>query len=98
DREENCTLLPVLAGCLALSENSVRGRALGAKYLARAKAMPAGDARSAAWLAATDAWLAGDCDRSLAIHETLVAQWPRDLLAGAFGQLHAFNIGDPEAL
>ncbi|HYD07279.1 MAG TPA: hypothetical protein VEC60_16205 [Reyranella sp.] len=98
DKEESCALLPVLAANLVLSTNSAEGRALGAKYLARAKAMPAGDARSATWLAATEAWLAGDSDRSLAIHETLVEQWPRDLLAGAIGQLHAFNLGASEAL
>jgi tetratricopeptide (TPR) repeat protein len=28
----------------------------------------------------------------------MVAQWPRDLLAGKLGQLHAFNMGDSEAL
>jgi len=54
--------------------------------------------REKAWIEATDAWLAGDDDRSLAIHEKLIAEWPRDLLAGKLGQLLAFNHGDAEAL
>jgi tetratricopeptide (TPR) repeat protein len=28
----------------------------------------------------------------------MVGEWPRDLLAGKLGQLHAFNLGDAEAL
>lgn len=99
DGEEKCVLLPVLAANLVLSMNSVEGRTLGAKYLARAQAMSKGiGARERAWLDATQAWLDGDTDKSLAIHEKMVAEWPRDLLAGKLGQLHAFNQGDAEAL
>lgn len=98
DREEKCALLPVMAANLVLSMNSPEGHELGARYLARARAMPTGGPREAAWIEATDAWLNGDGDRSLAIHEKLVGEWPRDLLAGKLGQLHAFNLGDAEAL
>jgi tetratricopeptide (TPR) repeat protein len=98
DREESCALLPVMAANLHLSMNSHEGHALAATYLARAKAMPGPGSREKAWIEATDAWLAGDGARSLAIHEKLVAEWPRDLLAGKLGQLHAFNHGDAEAL
>jgi tetratricopeptide (TPR) repeat protein len=99
DAEEKCALLPALAANLFLSMNSAEGHALGAKYLARAQAMSKGiGARERAWLAATLAWVDGDTDRSLAIHEKMVAEWPRDLLAGKLGQLHASNLGDAEAL
>ena len=99
DKEEKCALLPVLAANFVLSMNSVEGRALGAKYLKRAQAMSKGiGARERAWLDATQAWVDGDTDKSLAIHERMVAEWPRDLLAGKLGQLHAFNMGDSEAL
>src|SRR4029079_7347324 len=47
---------------------------------------------------ATQAWLDGDGDRSLALHEKIVAEWPRDLLAGKPGQLHALHPGEGEAL
>jgi tetratricopeptide (TPR) repeat protein len=53
--------------------------------------------REQAWLAATEAWVAGDGARSLALHEKMVAEWPLDLLAGKLGQLHAFTLGDAEA-
>jgi len=99
DAEETCALLPLLAANLVLSLNSVEGRARGAKYLARAQAMSKGiGPREQAWLVATQAWLDGDTDKSLALHETMVAEWPRDLLAGALGQLHALDLGDAEAL
>jgi tetratricopeptide (TPR) repeat protein len=99
DQEERCALLPLMAANLVLSMNSVEGRTRGGRYLARAQAMSKaiGD-RERAWLAATQAWIDGDTDRSLAIHEKMVAEWPRDLLAGKLGQLHAFNQGDAEAL
>jgi tetratricopeptide (TPR) repeat protein len=99
DREERCALLPVMAANLVLSMNSAEGRALGARYLARAQSMSKGvGPRERAWLDATQAWIDGDGNRGLAIHEKLVAEWPRDLLAGKLGQLHAFNLGDAEAL
>src|SRR5687768_18573699 len=95
DKEDKCALLPVLAANLVLSVNSREGRDLGAKYMTRAKAMARNaTSREKAWIEATDAWLAGDGDKNLAIHEKIVAQWPRDLLAGKLGQLHAFNHGD----
>src|SRR6478752_5843905 len=99
DKEEECALLPALAANLVLSMNSAEGRALGAKYLTRAQAMSKGiGPRERAWLDATQAWIGGDTDKSLAIHEKMVAEWPHDLLAGKLGQLHAFNMGDSEAL
>jgi len=102
DKEESCALLPVMAANLVLSMNSAEGQEAARRYLARAQALAKGgeeaNDRESAWLAATAAWLAGETDRSLAIHEAMAADWPRDLLAGKLGQLHAFNRGDSEAL
>jgi tetratricopeptide (TPR) repeat protein len=99
DTEEKCALLPVMAANLVLSMNSVEGHTLGGKYLARARTMTKGiGPREQAWLDATQAWLDGDGARSLVLHEKMVAEWPRDMLAGKLGQLHAFNQGDAEAL
>jgi tetratricopeptide (TPR) repeat protein len=99
DREQSCALLPVLAATLALSMNSPDGRAMGHRYLARARAMSAGATpREKAWIAATEAWAAGDTGRSLQLYEKIVTDWPRDLLAGKVGQLLAFNQGDAKAL
>lgn len=100
DKEEHCALLPLMAANLVLSMNSPDGRALGLRYLARARTLAGttANARERAWLAATEAWAAGDTDRSLAIHEQMAAEFPRDLLGIKLGQLHAFNRGDAETL
>ncbi len=99
DKEERCLLLPVIAANLLLSMSSTEGHAAGRRFLERAQAMGKGaNHRELAWLAATEAWLAGDSDRSLALHEKLLAEWPRDLLSAKVAQLHAFNRGDAEGL
>ena len=99
DKEKSCALLPVMAANLMLSMNSADGHAAARRYLARGQELGKdANARERAWIAATDAWLAGETDRSLKIHEDMAAEWPRDLLAGKLGQLHAFNRGDSEAL
>jgi len=99
DKAEGCALLAVMAANLMLSMHSAEGHAAAQRYLARARQF-ATDAnpRERAWIAATGAWAAGETDRSLKIHEDMAAEWPRDLLAGKLGQLHAFNRGDSEAL
>ena len=100
DKEERCALLPTMAANLVLSMNSPDGHALGLRYLARAKTLAGTTAnpRERAWIAATEAWAAGDTDRSLVLHEQMAAEFPRDLLAIKLGQLHAFNRGDAETL
>ena len=102
DKEERCALLPVMAANLVLSMNSAEGREAAGRYLARARTLSTGGtdatARERAWIATTEAWLAGETDRSLKIHEEMAVEWPRDLLAGKLGQFHAFNHGDSEAL
>ena len=99
DKEASCLLLPVMAANLVLSMNSTEGRALAARYLAQAERMPTpANPREQAWFAATRAWIDGDTERALRIHEEMVAEWPRDIVAGKIGQLHAFNCGDAPAL
>jgi tetratricopeptide (TPR) repeat protein len=97
DQPGTCALLPVMAANIALSSNSRDGHGAAASCLARARTMPNSGAREQAWIQATDAWLAGDRDRSLALHEKLLTQWPRDVLAGRVGQLLADSLGDAEA-
>lgn len=102
DREERCALVPALAANLVLSMYSTEGHEMARRYLARAKLLARdgsdANARERAWLAATEAWVACDTDATLKIHEEMAVEWPRDLLAGKLGQLHAFNRGDAEAL
>ncbi|MFO1161533.1 MAG: tetratricopeptide repeat protein [Reyranellaceae bacterium] len=102
DREERSTLLPLMAANLVLSMYSDDGHRAARQYLTRAKALSRDGAdandRERAWLAATEAWIDGDTERCLRIHDQLTIHWPRDLLAGKLGQLHAFNRGDSQAL
>jgi tetratricopeptide (TPR) repeat protein len=102
EKEERAPLLPLMAASLMLSMNSTDGQAGAERLLARAQSLSrnGSDAndRERAWLATTTAWVAGDTDRCLAIHEKMAVDWPRDLLAIKLGQLHAFNRGDAEAL
>lgn len=100
DREEGCALLPVMAANLVLSMNAEDGRAAARRYLEQARRLAAAGVteREQAWMAATEAWLAGRPDRALAIHDEMMTRWPRDMLAGKLGQLHAFNAGESEAL
>ncbi|CAN5676219.1 hypothetical protein BH11PSE3_BH11PSE3_26430 [soil metagenome] len=99
DKETRCALLPLLAATLLLSTNSPEGRESARGHLARARTLSAdANDRERAWLATTEAWIDGDTDRCLKIHEDMAARWPRDLLAGKVGQLHAVNAGDAEAL
>ncbi len=103
DKEESCALLPAMAANLVLSMYSSEGHDAARRYLARAEALAANaittpNDRERAWLSSTAAWIDGDTARCLAIHEDMVERWPRDLLAGKLGQLHAFNGGDAKAL
>jgi len=84
DKEASCALLPVMAANLVLSMNSNEGREAARKYLLRARTLAASatNAREQAWLATTAAWIDGDTDRCLKIHEDMAAEWPRDVLAG----------------
>jgi hypothetical protein len=99
DKEETCAMLPVMAANLVLSMNSDEGRGGARRYLARAKSLPPALTHPRAGLARHDRGL--DRRRHRPLPEdprTHGDQWPRDLLAGKLGQLHAFNRGDAEAL
>jgi hypothetical protein len=99
DKESRCAMLPLMAANLVFSMNSTDGHAAGLRYLSRARALAKdANARERAWLAATDAWAAGDGCAAQKIHEDMASEWPRDLLSAKLGQLHAFNHGDAEGL
>jgi tetratricopeptide (TPR) repeat protein len=99
DKEQRCALVPLLAANLLLTVNSSEARTLATRHLERIKTL-AGDlnGRERAWLAATDAWLAGQRDRAQEIHERMAVDWPRDLLAAKIGQLHAIDRGDAKGI
>ncbi len=99
DKEEKCALLPLVAASLVLTMYSPEGQEAATRSLKRAKALQASASpRELAWLGAIEAWVAGDADRSLQQFRRIVAEWPRDLLAGKLAQLLAFNRGEAETL
>lgn len=99
DAEEKCPMLPLVAASLFLSMYSPDGHAAATRHLARAQKMTAGASpREFAWLGAIEFWVGGDTDRSLQQFRRIVAEWPRDLLAGKLAQLLAFNRGEAETL
>ena len=101
DKEERCALLPVMAANLAAVDELGRRPRDRRRAISPApgkladgrqrRASGPGSPRPRPGSPATR-------DRSLKIHEDMAAEWPRDLLAGKLGQLHAFNRGDAEAL
>lgn len=68
-------------------------------YLAAARAaLGRATPREALLTEAIGAWVDGDLDRALALHEVIAARWPRDVAAAKLGQYHAFNRGDARRL
>jgi tetratricopeptide (TPR) repeat protein len=98
DHDERSPMLKLMAACLTLSLDAPDGEAAGRRYLEKAKTMPGANAREKAWIVAVEAWVQRDIDRALELHLAMAAEWPRDLMSVKIGQLHAFNIGNNEAL
>ena len=54
--------------------------------------------REQRFIAAIDAWAAGDIPRAIALHEEQAREFPRDLASVKLGQYHLFNIGDSQGM
>jgi hypothetical protein len=54
--------------------------------------------RERLWLAALEAWHAGDIGRAAEHHEALAEQFPRDLSSAKIGIIHRFMTGDSDAM
>ncbi|KQP14425.1 tetratricopeptide repeat protein [Pseudorhodoferax sp. Leaf267] len=63
-------------------------------FLARAQAAPDATPREQRFIAAIAAWVAGDIDAAIRLHEEQATQFPRDLVSVKLGQYHLFNRGD----
>jgi hypothetical protein len=89
---------PLLQACIAAVHMFAESREAPANarpFLERARA-GAGrcTAREQRFIAAVDAWVAGDIPRAIALHEEQAAEHPRDLASLKLGQYHLFNRGD----
>ncbi|CAN5861596.1 tetratricopeptide repeat protein [soil metagenome] len=64
-------------------------------YLDRAKAeAERATPRERRYIAAIEAWAAGDIARAIALHAEQAREFPRDLASLKLGQYHCFNTGD----
>jgi tetratricopeptide (TPR) repeat protein len=98
EREERSALLPLMSANLLLTVNSTAAHEMATRQLARGRKLAGGEAREKAWLAATDAAFARDKQAAQKIHEELLANWPRDLIAAKVAQVHAIDRGDAEGI
>ena len=70
-------------------------RANARPYIERAQASPlSATPREQRFVAAVAAWIGGDMDRAIALHEEQAREHPRDLASLKLGQYHLFNRGD----
>ncbi|MEJ2801031.1 tetratricopeptide repeat protein [Comamonadaceae bacterium PP-2] len=105
EQDDASAAVQICLAMLHLFAESPAGALQARLHLSRAQAAlaamspshPAHD-RLTRWAAATQAWCNGDTAQALALHETQVRRYPRDLLALKLGQYHAFNRGDAPAM
>lgn len=98
-RDEPGALVQAYLAMFQLFAESPSGAAHAAPFLARAQAAAAqASAREQLFVRAIAAWAAGDLPGAVVLHEQLVRQHPRDLVALKLGQYHAFNLGDAPAM
>lgn len=99
DNAPDCPLINAHAAALHLAFEGAEGWAHAAPYLARMRAAEASASeRERLFCAAVASWAARDYVRSLALLDELTVRWPADLCAIKWGQYHAFNLGDQDAL
>jgi tetratricopeptide (TPR) repeat protein len=97
--DEDFALAQILRGyfmLLAFNQNQVAA----AREAARAaqKAIAKATAREQQHLAALEAWIAGDLERTIGIWEQILAEHPRDVLAFRLAHFNNFWLGRPGAM
>jgi len=99
DANEGAPLLNAHAAALHMAFEGAEGWAFAAPYLARMQASErSGSERERLFCAAVDAWSQKDFAGALTALDELTVRWPADLCAIKWGQYHAFNLGDQNAL
>ena len=94
----------VQAYCAALHMFAENRNAIGnaTPYIRRAQAAAAAQAdtsvREKRFIAAVAAWIGGDIDTAVSLHQEQAREFPRDLPSVKLGQYHAFNRGDMRAM
>lgn len=99
DASPGAALINAHAAALHLAFEGAEGWAFAAPYLARMRAArPTANAREDLFCRAAEAWAARDFLAAMAALDELTVRWPADLCALKWGQYHAFNLGDRQAL
>lgn len=99
DAAPGSALLNAHAAALHLAFEGAEGWSHAAPYLTRMRlAESVATDRERLFAAAVESWAARDYWRALGALEELTVRWPADLCAIKWGQYHAFNLGDREAL
>ena len=99
DANPGAPLLNAHAAALHMAFEGAEGWAAAAPYLARmAERRDGASERERLFCAAVEAWARTDFFRALALLDELTVRWPADLCAIKWGQYHAFNLGDADAL
>lgn len=99
DASPDAALLNAHAAALHLAFEGAEGWANAAPYLTRMRrAESVATDRERLFAAAVESWAVRDYWRALAAIEELTVRWPADLCAIKWGQYHAFNLGDRQAL
>ena len=94
----------VQAYCAALHMFAENRSAVGnaRPFIQRAQAactaQPETSAREKRFIAAVTAWIDGDIDTAITLHQEQAREFPRDLSSVKLGQYHAFNRGDMRAM
>ncbi len=99
DASPGAALLNAHAAALHLAFEGAEGWAHAAPYLsAMRRVLGAASEREQFFCAAVEAWHVRDYWRARDLLDALTVRWPADLCAIKWGQYHAFNLGDAEAL
>ena len=99
DSLPDCALINAHAATLHLAFEGAEGWDAAAPYLDRMRAARNGiTEREALYCEHIEAWVQRDFHSALDALDRLTVRWPADLCALKWGQYHAFNLGNQEAL
>lgn len=97
--DPNCALANTYATAFYLSQENAIDRQRAIPYLRAAQQHKSrATEREQLYIEAISAWANGQIDRAIACHETMVEQFPQDLLSVQQGQYHYFYQGDAAKL
>lgn len=93
--EDTSPLVQACCAALHMFAESREGAPNARPFIARAQASASrATEREQRFIAAVAAWIDGDIDGAIALHEEQAQAHPRDLVSVKLGQYHCFNRGD----